>query len=127
MELLIRDHGVRASRDGRIFAADRFEHALSSVREHIRRVTVYIGDENGLRGGDESKSVLAIVTLVNGRSIPIDIRGDSLIEAVEVAAQKVSRLVCEEISRRNGRQRMDRLLRAFANLRRRIAFQGAKS
>lgn len=117
MLITVREHGVGLSSDGRGYAIDRVGLALATVETHVRRVTVYLSDENGPRGGADKKCRVA-VALDTGRQVTVETRGDSLLGVVDGAAGKAERVIHEEIHRRNERRRTGNLVRALKRLKR---------
>jgi hypothetical protein len=115
MLIAVREHGVGLSADGRGYAIDRVGHALASVEEHVRRVTVYLTDENGPRGGSDKKCRVSVL-LDTGRPVTVEARGESLTGVVDGAAGRAEQVVHEEIHRRNDRRRTGRLVRALKEL-----------
>lgn len=123
MLIAIREHGVGLSAAGRAYAIDRVEHALTTVREHVRKVMVYLSDENGPRGGTDKRCRLA-VTLDTGRPVVVESSGASVTGAVDGAADRAGEVVHEELHRRNDRRRTNRLVRALKQLKRLFGRKG---
>lgn len=117
MLIAIREHGIGLSADGRSYTIDRIEHALNTVREHVRKVMVYLSDENGPRGGNDKKCRVT-VTLDTGRPVVVESNGASVTGAVDGAADRAGEVVTEELHRRNDRRRTGRLVRALKQLKR---------
>lgn len=117
MLIAVREHGAGLSADGRGYAIDRVGHALATVQAHVRRVTVYVSDENGPRGGADKKCRVSVL-LGSGRPVTVESRGESLTGVVDGAAEKAGSLVHDEVHRRGDRRRTGRLVRALKRLKR---------
>jgi hypothetical protein len=117
MLIAIRETGMGLSADGRAYAIDRVERALGTVREHVRKVMVYLTDLNGPRGGVDKLCRLA-VTLDTGRPVVVVTTADSVTGVVDGAADKAGEVVHEEVHRRCDRRRAARLVRALKQLKR---------
>ncbi len=126
MLIAIREHGVGLSADGRAYAIDRIDHALTAVRAHVRKVMVYLSDENGPRGGADKRCRVA-VTLDTGRPVVVESSGGSVTGVVDAAAGRASEVVHEEVHRRSDRRRTDRLVRALKQLKRLFGRKGEMS
>lgn len=123
MLIAVRDHGVGLSPAGRGYAIDRVGHALAAVETHVRRVTVYLSDENGPRGGPDKKCRVA-VQLDTGRPVTVEARGGSVAGVVGGAADKAGERVYDELHRRNDRRRTGKLVRALKRLKRLFGRRG---
>ncbi|MCU0705061.1 MAG: hypothetical protein MUF18_13895 [Fimbriiglobus sp.] len=123
MLIAIREQGVGLSSDGRAYAIDRIEHALHSVRSHVRKVMVYLSDQNGPRGGVD-KTCRVAVTLESGRPVVVMTNGQNLTEVVAGAADKAGKVVHEEVHRRGDRRRTGRLVWALKRLKRLFGRKG---
>lgn len=117
MLIAIRETGIGLTTDGRAYAIDRVEHALYAVREHVRKVMVYLTDLNGPRGGADKLCRMA-VTLDTGRPVVVVATGEEVTGAVGGAADKAGEVVREELHRRCDRRRAGRLVRALKQLKR---------
>ncbi len=117
MLIAIRETGIGLSADGRARAIDRVERALASVREHVRKVMVYLTDLNGPRGGVDKLCRVA-VTLDTGRPVVVVTSGESVSGVVDGAADKAGDVVHQEVHRRCDRRRTNRLVRALKELKR---------
>ena len=119
MLIAVREHGVGLSSDGRAYAIDRFGHALTVVGTHVRRVMVYLTDENGPRGGRDKKC-LVTVDLNTGRPVTVEARGESVSGAVDGAAGRVREAVRAVLRKRHDlRRRTGKLTKLFRGLFRR--------
>jgi hypothetical protein len=123
MLIAIRETGIGLSAAGRAYAIDRLEHALFSVREHVRKVMVYLTDLNGPRGGADKLCRVA-VTLDSGRPVVVVTSGASVTGVVDGAADKAGEVVHEELHRRSDRRRTGRLVRALKQLKRLFGRKG---
>lgn len=123
MLIAVRNHGVRLSADGRGYAIDRVSQALATVATHIRRVTVYLTDENGPRGGLDKKCRVAVL-LDNGRPVTVEARGRSIAGVLTGAADQAGVRVHDELHRRNDRRRTGKLVRALKRLKRLFGRKG---
>jgi hypothetical protein len=123
MLVAVRDHGVVLSADGRGYAIDRVSHSLAAVAAHVRRVTVYLSDENGPRGGVDKRCRVS-VALDTGRPVTVESRGGSVTAVVDGAADRAGHLVHEELHRRTDRRRTGRLVRALKRLKRLFGRKG---
>jgi hypothetical protein len=122
----IRETGIGLSADGRAYAIDRVEHALASVRDHVRKVMVYLTDLNGPRGGADKLCRMA-VTLDSGRPVVVVTSGESVTGVVDGAADKAGQVVHDELHRRGDRRRTSRLVRALKQLKRLFRRKGGVS
>ncbi len=123
MLIAIRETGIGLSADGRAYAIDRVERALTTVRDHVRKVMVYVTDTNGPRGGADKLCRMA-VTLDTGRPVVVVTSGETVSGVVDGAADKASEVVHDEIHRRNDRRRTGRLVRALKQLKRLLGRNG---
>jgi ribosomal subunit interface protein len=78
----------------------RLGSALSARADHIQRVQVRLSDINGPRGGDD-KCCLIQITLPRMADVVIENTEDNLYNAIDRAAERVSRT----LTRKLGRQR----------------------
>lgn len=125
MLIAIRETGVRLSADGRAHAIDRVERALTAVRDHVRKVMVYVSDTNGPRGGADKLCRMA-VTLDTGRPVVVVTSGESVSGVVDGAADKAGEVVHGEIHRRSDRRRTGRLVRALKELKQMFRRNGGR-
>ncbi len=119
MNVAIQDHVFGLNPAGRAYAIDRMTHALDSVREHVRRVTVSLLTREG-----NDKVCRVAVDLNVGRAVVVERCGATLTGVVEGAAHKAGEVVCAELDRRNDRQRTGRLVRALKTMKRLLGRKG---
>ena len=115
MLIAVRQHGVELSAAGRAYAIDRVAHALAAVSDHVRKVMVFVSDQNGPRGGDDKRCRLA-VTLAAGRPVVVEATGQTVCGVVDGAADAARRVVPAEVRRRSDRRRSGRLVQALKQL-----------
>jgi putative sigma-54 modulation protein len=126
MLVAVRETGIGLSPAGRAYAIDRVEHALATVRDHVRKVMVYLTDLNGPRGGADKLCRVA-VTLDTGRPVVVVTSGESVTGVVDGAADKAGEVVHEELHRRSDRRRSNRVVRALKELKRLFGRKGNQS
>ncbi len=126
MLIAIRDTGIGLSAEGRAYAIDRVDRALGAVREHVRKVFIYLTDLNGPRGGVDKLCRIA-VTLDAGRPVVVTTNAGSVTGVVDVAADKAAEMVQREVHRRCERRRGERLARALKQLKRLFGRVGGES
>lgn len=126
MLVAVRETGIGLSPAGRAYAIDRVEHALATVKDHVRRVMVYLSDLNGPRGGADKLCRVA-VTLDTGRPVVVTTSGASVTGVVDGAADKAGEVVHEELHRRSDRRRTNRVVRALKELKRLFRRNGGQS
>jgi hypothetical protein len=127
MRIAIREHGVGLSADGRAYAIDRVTHALAAVRDQVRKVLVYLSDENGPRGGPDKRCRVAITLAAVGRPVVVEARGETVTGVVDGAANKAGEVVHQELHRRDDRHRSNRVVRALKQLKRLFGRNGGQS
>jgi putative sigma-54 modulation protein len=115
MLITVREHGVGLSAVGRGYAIDRLTLALTAVEQHVRRVTMYLSDENGPRGGVDKKCRVAVL-LDSGRPVTVQTRGRALTGVIAGAAERACQVVHQEVYRRGDHRRTGRLVRALKQL-----------
>jgi ribosome-associated translation inhibitor RaiA len=87
------DNHVRGSDDLTKRVTDSVEAALGRFREHLTRVEVHLGDENGRKGGQGDKRC-AMEARPSGRQpVAVIHHADTLDEAIDGAAEQLARLL----------------------------------
>jgi ribosome-associated translation inhibitor RaiA len=81
--------------------SDVVESALSRVSDHITRVEVHLSDENGDKQGENDKRCMMEARLEGRQPIAVTHQAATLDQAVDGAADKLSRLIESTLGRRN--------------------------
>jgi len=79
------------------------ESALSRVSDHITRVEVHLSDENGNKQGENDKRCMMEARLEGRQPIAVTHQAATLDQAVDGAADKLSRLIESTLGRRHDR------------------------
>ncbi|QDU19204.1 HPF/RaiA family ribosome-associated protein [Urbifossiella limnaea] len=114
MRVTIRANAVALTAVGREFAEQRLSSALGRAAGHVRSVNVYVADENGPKGGDDTTCRVA-VNLDNGPPVFVRHRAAGLRAAVGGAAERVGQAVARALDRVDRGRRL-RLLAALKRL-----------
>jgi ribosome-associated translation inhibitor RaiA len=75
------------------------ESALSHIRHHTTRVEVHLTDENGARSGQDDKRCMMEARLEGHHPIAVTHEAATLGQAVDGAADKLSRLIESTLGR----------------------------
>jgi ribosome-associated translation inhibitor RaiA len=75
------------------------EHALNHERKHITRVEVHLSDENGPKGGPRQMRCALEARLEQHQPIAVTFEAATLHQAINGAADKLTRLVAHTIER----------------------------
>lgn len=98
MKIDTRSRGFGIDDDLLVLVNLRFHFALDWVGSHVRRVTVYLSDENGPRGGVD-KLCRAVVELWGGSTLVVEDRDSSMRVATDRAADRVGAAVRRALQR----------------------------
>jgi len=75
------------------------EQALERFREHVTRVEVHLGDENGSKSGQHDQRCMLEARLEGRQPVAVTHYGATLEQAVQGAAQKLARLLDSTLGR----------------------------
>ena len=81
------------------WARGEIEGALSHHGEHIMRVEVHLGDENGAKSGPADKRCVLEARLNGRQPLAVTNHGESLHQAVTGAAEKMNRMIETSLGR----------------------------
>lgn len=119
MLVAIHAHGVGLSANSRATVIDQVQLALSSAARHVRRVAVYLSDENGPRGGVDKKCLVR-VDFGTGQPVTAEARGGSVLGVVDAATGRAAKAVRTALHKRfDVRKRTRKLVKLFRGLFRR--------
>jgi putative sigma-54 modulation protein len=107
MELLLRHKRVNIGQSLREYIAGHIDTVLGRFADRIRRVTIYLVDVNGPRGGIDKRCNIA-VQLVEGGTIRAGNVNTHLVAAIYYAADRAARAVRRESQRRRKLARQSR-------------------
>jgi len=79
------------------------EAALGHLGDHLTRVDVHLGDENGNKSGAEDKRCLMEARLIGRPPIAVTAHADSLHAAINGASRKLVRAIEHELGRADRR------------------------
>ncbi len=110
MQLKIRFKGVEADGDLVHHIERHLRFALDRFEERVRRVQVTLVDENGNKGGVDTRCRI-LLALCRGAPLVIDSRSHDPYQAVVHAARRAGHTLAKRMSRRvDRRRRRDPLL-----------------
>lgn len=98
MNIDIRTRGLNIDDGLRAMVHLRFHFALDRVGVHVHRVTVYLSDENGPRGGVD-KLCRVVVEVWGGPALVVEDRDANLRVAITRAADRVGAVVRRALQR----------------------------
>jgi hypothetical protein len=107
MRFQLTAYGIELTPDLREHAQRRMYFALGRLAEHIRRVSVRLGDVNGPRGGLDKSCTVSIETGL-GAPIIVRERQSNIHTAVAVAAERAERLLARELRLRRPNRALGR-------------------
>lgn len=90
----IQGHEALAARIGSVV-----DKALNRLSDHITRVEVHLGDENGAKRGQEDKRCAMEARLQGRQPVAVTHHAATLDQAVRGAADKLSRLIDSALGR----------------------------
>ncbi len=99
MDIEIAQRDVPGTGDVQDFLVRRISTALDRFDPHIVRVTVWLRDENGPKGGDRDK-VCKVEVKLRGDEVIVEERGASAEAAISAAADALREAVGRELGRR---------------------------
>ena len=76
--------------------------ALNHLRDHITRVEVHVGDENGKKPGPDDKRCMMEARLGNRKPIAVTHHADTIESAVHGAARRLAKALDKVIGRSAG-------------------------
>lgn len=103
MQLVIRGSMAELDRASRDRVEHRFRSALSRFAARLGRVTVYLTDLNGPRGGLD-KRCRVVAALKGSGPVSVENTESDLIAAVDQSADRVGQAVGRKLDRRHERR-----------------------
>ncbi|RFP09271.1 HPF/RaiA family ribosome-associated protein [Duganella sp. BJB488] len=97
MQIAIQSSGLVLTRSLRAYVQRRLQTSLGWVL--IRRLTVWLSDINGPRGGRDKRCKIQ-VSLDNGKTVLIEDTEADLYAAIDRAAERADHAVARQIARR---------------------------
>lgn len=94
------DHNVKDHAPLATQVSDVVESVLSRVSDHITRAEVHLSDENGDKQGENDKRCMMEARLEGRQPIAVTQQAATLDQAVDGAADKLSRLIESTLGRR---------------------------
>ncbi len=79
------------------------ESTLGHLAEHITRVEVHLSDENSDKGGSHDKRCMMEARLEGHQLIAVSDEAESILEAIDGAAEKLKRSLDHTLGRLNDR------------------------
>ena len=99
------DHNVEGHAALAPQVSDVVEKALSRVSDHITRVEVHLSDENGDKQGEKDKRCMMEARLEGRQPIAVTHQAATLDQAVDGAADKLTRLIESTLGRGRHQER----------------------
>jgi ribosome-associated translation inhibitor RaiA len=87
------DHNIEGHEALAAQVSEVVESALSLVSDHITRVEVHLSDENGDKHGQSDKRCMMEARLAGRQPIAISHQAATLVQAVDGASDKLTRLI----------------------------------
>lgn len=103
MRLEIRHDGAPLDERAREHIGRRLDFALDRFSERIDRITVFVTDQNGPRGGPDQRCRL-VVHVPGARPVVVDATEPALTSAIDRAAHRASHALVSRIDRRRSRR-----------------------
>ena len=100
MKIDIRANGFALTEALREYAARRLRFALTRADDHVRRVSVHLGDVNGPRGGRDKRCRVRVMLKTRPDVVIDDVETD-LYAAIDRAANRAGRCVARCVARRD--------------------------
>ena len=94
------DHNIAGHEALAAQVSDIVQSALSRVSEHITRVEVHLNDENGDKHGQNDKRCMMEARIEGRQPIAVTNQAATLDQAVDGAADKLTRLIESTLGRR---------------------------
>jgi ribosome-associated translation inhibitor RaiA len=94
------DHNIEGHEALAAQVSEVVESALSLVGDHITRVEVHLSDENGDKHGQSDKRCMMEARLAGRQPIAISHQAATLVQAVDGASDKLTRLIESTLGRR---------------------------
>jgi len=94
------DHNIEGNEALAAQLSDVVERALSLVSDHITRVEVHLNDENGDKHGQSDKRCMMEARLEGRQPIAVTHQAPTMVQAVDGAADKLTRLIESTLGRR---------------------------
>lgn len=82
------------------------EHALSHFSDHITRVEVHLGDENGTKAGSNDKRCMMEARVESRHPIAVTHHAATMDAAIDGAAGKLERSLAHDIGRLHQQRRL---------------------
>ncbi|MBN1551441.1 HPF/RaiA family ribosome-associated protein [bacterium] len=98
------DHNINGHQDLSVEISGVVEHALSRFRDHITRVQVHLSDVNGDKRGQNDMRCMMEARIQGRHPIAVTHRAASLDQAVDGAANKLTRLVKNILGRQRDQE-----------------------
>jgi len=99
------DHNIAGHEALAAQVTEVVESALSRVSDHITRVEVHLTDENGDKHGQSDKRCMMEARLEGRQPIAVTHQAATLQQAVDGAADKLTRLIESTLGRRRQEQK----------------------
>lgn len=99
LELLVRGARHETAEAVREYATRRLSHAVGRLRHRIRRLTVRIADENGPRGGVDSRCSITAARR-DGGQLFVEATAAWPFAAITLAARRLSEALRRDAARR---------------------------
>jgi len=101
MQVLVNtDHNIQGHEALAAQVSEVVDNALNRVSDHITRVEVHLDDENGDKHGPNDKRCVMEARLEGRQPIAVTHRAATLDQAVDGAADKLTRLIESTLGRR---------------------------
>ena len=94
------DHNIDGHEALAAQVSEVVESALSLVSDHITRVEVHLSDENGDKRGQSDKRCMLEARMEGRQPIAVTHQAATLVQAVDGAADKLTRLIESTLGRR---------------------------
>jgi putative sigma-54 modulation protein len=107
MEMVLRHKHVPVGQALRKYVAEHVNTAFGKFADRIQRVTIFLADMNGPRGGVDKRCNIA-VQLAKGRTIRSGNTNTHLVAAVYFATDRAAHAVQRALERRRKRARQKR-------------------
>jgi ribosome-associated translation inhibitor RaiA len=97
------DHNIEGHQALSDHVSDAVERALNRISEHITRVEVHLSDLNGDKSGPTEKRCMMEARLEGRQPVAVTHQAATLDQAVDDAADKLTRLIESTLGRRSDR------------------------
>jgi ribosome-associated translation inhibitor RaiA len=99
------DHNIKGHKNTAVQISGVMESVLNRISDHITRVKVHLSDENGKKDGQNDKRCMIEARLEGHQPIAVTHRAATLGQALDGAADKLTRLIENTLGRLHDQKR----------------------